>query len=140
MVLFSLPRILLGPDDLLDGILNVWMHFNLFSFLEGHRRAFLLRILAMRYFAAFSHTSGVTDGVVWERLLRCGAEYDKETRDDCNPKDGAIIVQEYMSIFKFIRGQWSVDLKHPCFQSWCDHFAFLARKVGLGRTTGVGIF
>ncbi|GJJ77447.1 separase [Entomortierella parvispora] len=95
---------------------------------EGHRQAFLLRILAMRYFATFSNASGIINGTVWEKLLRCGVECDKETKDDKNPQDGAVIVQEYTSIFEFIRGQWRVDLKNPCFQSWCDHFAYLARK------------
>ncbi|KAG0048294.1 hypothetical protein BGZ83_006712, partial [Gryganskiella cystojenkinii] len=96
---------------------------------QGHRKAFQLRMLAMRYFAAFSNTSGKINGVVWERLLRCGAEFDKEIRGDKNVEDGAIIIQEYKSIFEFVQSQWTVDVESPCFQSWCDHFAFLARKI-----------
>lgn len=77
--------------------------------------------------------------MVWEKLLRCGVECDKETKDDRNPRDGAVIIQEYTSIFKFIRGQWTVDVKNPCFQSWCDHFAFLARKVSTSCSQKYGL-
>ncbi|KAF9120925.1 hypothetical protein BGW39_010986, partial [Mortierella sp. 14UC] len=96
---------------------------------EGHRQAFLLRMLGMRYHAATKYLTGSKDGSVWDRIVRCGAEYEKSTRDAQSQADIAVLVTAYKDIFEVVQELSPIDYSSPHYQNWYKHFAHFALKV-----------
>ncbi|KAF9907200.1 hypothetical protein EC991_011190 [Linnemannia zychae] len=96
---------------------------------EGHRQAFLLRMLGMRYHAATKHLTGSKDGSVWDRIVRCGAEYEKSTRDGQTQTDIAVLVTAYKEVFEAVRELSPIDCSSLHYQTWYKHFTHFALKV-----------
>ncbi|KAG0275409.1 hypothetical protein BGZ95_008824 [Linnemannia exigua] len=96
---------------------------------EGHRQAFLLRMLGMRYHAATIHLAGSKDGSVWDRIVRCGAEYDKSTREGQSQTDIDVLVTAYKEIFDVMYERFPIDYASPHYQTWYKHLAHVALKV-----------
>ncbi|KAI1317841.1 hypothetical protein EDD11_007643 [Mortierella claussenii] len=96
---------------------------------EGHCHAFVLRMHGIRYHGAYRHLVGNNDGMIWDKILRCGAEYEKATRDGQTVEDISLLLNSYRSTFEFLNALTPVQLDHPRFLEWHKHLAFFARKV-----------
>ncbi|KAF9921248.1 hypothetical protein FBU30_008775 [Linnemannia zychae] len=96
---------------------------------EGHRYAFLLRMLGIRYYAAMKHIAGSSDGSIWDRITRCGAEYEKSTREGRTQTDFVVLVTAYKEIFEVIQSLSPVDYSKDQYQIWHKHLAHFAPKV-----------
>lgn len=96
---------------------------------EGHRQAFQLRMLGLRFYAICQTTLHISSGAIWDKALKCGAEFDKETRDANQTEDTFLTLHSYRSIYEFYKDNSVVDESLPSYQAWCSHFMFLARKV-----------
>ncbi|KAG0336531.1 hypothetical protein BG000_006468 [Podila horticola] len=73
-------------------------------------------------------TLHISSGAIWEKALKCGAEFDKETRDANQTEDTFLTLHSYRSIYEFYKDNSVVDESLPSYQAWCSHFMFLARK------------
>ncbi|KAF9105230.1 hypothetical protein BGX29_000419 [Mortierella sp. GBA35] len=96
---------------------------------EGHRHAFLLRMLGMRYHAASKHYAGSRDGSVWDRVMRCGAEYEKSTREGQTQEDIVVLVAAYKEIFEVVQELSPIDYTSSHYQVWYKHLVHFAPKV-----------
>ncbi|KAF9145584.1 hypothetical protein BGX30_008143, partial [Mortierella sp. GBA39] len=96
---------------------------------DGHCSAFLLRMLGMRYHAAFKHFSGTNDGSIWDKIMRCGAEYEKSTREGRTQADIMVLVTAYKEIFDFVQELSPIDYTSSHYQSWYTYMAHFASKV-----------
>ncbi|KAG0297543.1 hypothetical protein BGZ96_005851 [Linnemannia gamsii] len=96
---------------------------------EGHRGAFLLRMLGMRFHAAIKHFSGSSDGSVWDRIMRCGAEYERSTREGRTQTDIMVLVTAYKEIFEIVHELSPIDYSCSHFKAWHKHLSHFAPKV-----------
>ena len=97
---------------------------------EGQQHAFALRIHAMRYHAAYLRMSDAKDpGIIWDKIMRCGVEYDRSTRTGQTQEDALSIVRAYKDIYEFVKGVSAVDRSDAHFQKWHSHFLFFSSKV-----------
>ncbi|KAG9071726.1 hypothetical protein KI688_005941 [Linnemannia hyalina] len=96
---------------------------------DGHCSAFLLRMLGMRYHAAFKHFSGTNDGSIWDKIMRCGVEYEKSTREGRTQADIIVLVTAYKEIFGFVQELSPIDYTSSHYQSWYTYVAHFASKV-----------
>ncbi|KAF9279006.1 hypothetical protein BGZ88_000230 [Linnemannia elongata] len=96
---------------------------------DGHCSAFLLRMLGMRYHAAFKHFSGINDGSIWDRIMRCGVEYERSTREGRTKADIIVLVTAYKEIFDFVQELSPIDYSSSHYQSWYTYMAHFASKV-----------
>ncbi len=102
----------------------------------GQQHAFALRIHAMRYHAAYLHMSDAKDpGIIWDKIMRCGVEYDRSTRTGQTQEDALSIVKAYKDIYDFVKGIATVDLSDARFQKWQSHFVFFSNKVRVTATS-----
>ena len=95
----------------------------------GHQHAFMLRMLGLQYYGAQKHLAGTNDGMIWDKVLRCGVEFEKSTRDQQNQDDILFLVNSYKTTFEFLSRVSVVESSNPRFQEWYKHFDSLARKV-----------
>jgi len=86
-------------------------------------------MLGLRFYAICQMTVEINRGAIWEKIVRCGAEFDKGTRDTYNAEDTMLALQCYRRMYEFYRDNFVVDESLPSYQAWCSHFMFLARKV-----------
>ncbi|KAK3839360.1 MAG: peptidase family C50-domain-containing protein [Linnemannia elongata] len=96
---------------------------------DGHCSAFLLRMLGMRYHAAFKHLSGTNDGSIWDRIMRCGVEYERSTREGRTQADIIVLITAYKEIFDFVQELSPIDYSCSHYQSWYSYMAHFASKV-----------
>lgn len=100
----------------------------------GQQHAFALRIHAMRYHAAYLRMSNSQDtGIIWDKIMRCGVEYDRSTRTGQTQEDAMSIVKAYKDIYEFVRKVSTVDLTDAHFRKWHSHFLFFSSKVRVNR-------
>ncbi|KAF9980812.1 hypothetical protein BGZ75_007953 [Mortierella antarctica] len=70
---------------------------------EGQQHALALRIHAMRYHAAYLRMSDAKDpGIIWDKIMRCGVEYDRSTRAGQTQEDALSVVRAYKDIYEFV--------------------------------------
>lgn len=86
-------------------------------------------MLGLQYYGAQKHFAGANDGMIWDKVLRCGAEFEKSTRDQQDQDDILFLVNSYKATFEFLSNLSAVEPRNPRFQEWYKHFDFLARKV-----------
>lgn len=86
-------------------------------------------MLGMRYHAAFKHFSGTNDGSIWDRIMRCGVEYERSTRKGQTQADIVVLVTAYKEIFDFVQGLSPIDYSSSHYQSWYTYMAHFASKV-----------
>lgn len=109
------------------------------NFTEGRRQAFQLRMLGLRFYAIYQTTLHINSGAIWEKALKCGAEFDKETRDANQTEDTMLTLHSYRSIYEFYKDNSVVDESLPSYQAWCSHFMFLARKARVVAIIGYSV-
>ncbi|KAF9960639.1 hypothetical protein BGZ70_008527 [Mortierella alpina] len=96
----------------------------------GQQHAFALRIHAMRYHAAYLRMNDTKDpGIIWDKIMRCGAEYDRSTRTGQTQEDALTVVRAYKDIYEFVSGVSAVDRSDAYFRKWHSHFLFFSNKV-----------
>ncbi|KAG0315506.1 hypothetical protein BGZ99_007425 [Dissophora globulifera] len=100
---------------------------------EGRRHAFMLRMHGMRYYGALKHLTQAKDGMVWDKILRCGVDYEKSTRDGQQQEDILFLLRAYKSIFEFLDALEPVDLSDSRLQEWFKHLDFFVRKVDIAE-------
>jgi hypothetical protein len=83
----------------------------------------------MRYHAAIKHFSGSNDGSVWDRIMRCGAEYERSTREGRTQTDIIVLVTAYKEIFEVVHELSPVDYSSRHFKAWHRHLSHFASKV-----------
>ncbi|KAF9583159.1 hypothetical protein BGW38_010127 [Lunasporangiospora selenospora] len=98
----------------------------------GQLHAFKLRILGMKYYAAYVALEKTGNEIVWEKVLRCGMEFDRATRENPTREESSLLLAAYRDTYEFIQGIITVDPNGVCFRSWSEHFSFMARKASLG--------
>jgi hypothetical protein len=103
------------------------------SHLVNQRHAFMLRMLGLQYYGAQKYLVGASDGMIWDKVLRCGVEYEKSTRDQQGQNDIRSLVSAYKAIFEFLDNLSTVDQGNPRFQEWHKHLDYLVRKVRITR-------
>ncbi|KAF9919277.1 hypothetical protein BX616_009980 [Lobosporangium transversale] len=96
---------------------------------EGQRNAFMLRMHGIRYHGAYRHLIETKDDMIWDKLLRCGAEYEKSTREGRSNEDILFLVSLYKTTFEFLKNLSSIDYASLRFQEWRRHLAFFTRKL-----------
>lgn len=89
----------------------------------------MLRMLGLQYYGAQKHLAGANDGIIWDKVLRCGVEYEKSTRDQQSQDDILFLVNSYKTTVEFLSRLSAVDQANPRFQEWYKHLDFYARKV-----------
>ncbi|KAF8940108.1 hypothetical protein BGZ58_007693 [Dissophora ornata] len=96
---------------------------------EGHRHAFMLRMHGIRYYGACKHITEAKDGMVWDKVLRCGVEFEKSIRDAQTQEDILILLHTYKTAYDFLKELSAVDLSDARFQEWFKHLEFFVRKM-----------
>lgn len=86
-------------------------------------------MLGLRFYAIYQMTVEINSGAIWEKTVRCGSEFDRETRDANQADDTMLALKCYRSMYEFYRDNFVVDESLPSYQVWYSHFMFLARKV-----------
>ncbi|KAG0247733.1 hypothetical protein BG011_000996 [Mortierella polycephala] len=105
---------------------------------EGQRHAFSLRMLGVKYFAAFQVYGAIKDkdkdqcrnssNNIWEKIMRIGVEHDRSTRDGQSKEDIYTIATAYKNAFEFVRDMSTVDHSDASYQKWHSHFEYLVNK------------
>ncbi|KAG0020475.1 hypothetical protein BGZ80_004133 [Entomortierella chlamydospora] len=96
---------------------------------EGHRHAFMLRMHGIKYHGLYRHLTETKDGMIWDKILRCGAEFEKSTRDGQTREDVLLLLRSYKTIYEFLGEFAAVDTSNARFLEWRKHFVHLSSKV-----------
>ncbi|KAG0348619.1 hypothetical protein BG004_004650 [Podila humilis] len=95
---------------------------------EGLRHAFQLRLLGLRFYAINQSTPESAQGSIWEKILRCGVDFDKAILGRAQDEDNRMIMESYKSIYDFVKDHATIDHQHPSYSVWCKHLMFVARR------------
>ncbi|KAF9397283.1 hypothetical protein BGX21_009035 [Mortierella sp. AD011] len=96
---------------------------------EGHRHAFVLRMHGIKYHGLYRHLTETKDGMIWDKVLRCGAEFEKSTRDGQTREDILLLLRSYKTIYEFLGEFAAADTSNARFLEWRKHFVHLSSKV-----------
>ncbi|KAF8981558.1 hypothetical protein BGZ46_002595 [Entomortierella lignicola] len=96
---------------------------------DEYRHAFTLRMHGIKYHGAYLHLTEAKDNMIWDKILRCGAEFEKSTRDGQTQDDILLLLRSYMTMFRFLSEFTTVDLSNPRFLEWRNHFSYYSGKV-----------
>ncbi|KAF9110810.1 hypothetical protein BGX27_005860, partial [Mortierella sp. AM989] len=104
---------------------------------EGHRNALMLRMHGIKYHGAYRHLTESKDGMIWDKILRCGVEFEKSTRDGQTQADILLLLNLYRTMFDFLSEFTTTDISNTRFMEWRKHLAYLSRKV---NDTTINVF
>ncbi|KAF9436395.1 hypothetical protein BGZ76_004090 [Entomortierella beljakovae] len=96
---------------------------------EGHSHSYLLRMHGIKYHGACAYLTKSIDGMIWDKMLRCGVEYEKSTRDGQTRDDILLLLKSYMSTFEILSQFELADHTSVRFQEWYKHASHLSQKV-----------
>ncbi|KAF9360845.1 hypothetical protein BGX26_007430 [Mortierella sp. AD094] len=74
-------------------------------------------------------TRETKDGMIWDKILRCGAEFEKSTRDGQTREDILLLLRSYRTMYEFLGELAAVDTSNARFLEWRKHFVHLSSKV-----------